>query len=216
SFGRRRRSRTWLAANGKEGPMTRIFPVAGVIVVLAWAQSAVADPNLKDLAARTEVRAIETLTLTDQQFLTGDKNGKAPTIAGQLRFPQGASGRLPAVILQHGSGGPTGGHELWAKTFNEMGIASFLVDSFSGRGIVSTSTDQALLGRLNMVLDGYRAFDVLANHARIEDRKSTRLNSSHVAISYAVFCLKKKKHEPLQRSHCLEQALRRNHFLAVM
>src|SRR5690625_6041900 len=28
---------------------------------------------------------------------------------------------------------------------------------------------------------------------RREDRKSTRLNSSHVAISYAVFCLKKKK-----------------------
>src|SRR5699024_12527975 len=30
-------------------------------------------------------------------------------------------------------------------------------------------------------------------HAR-EDRKSTRLNSSHVSISYAVFCLKKKTH----------------------
>src|SRR5437660_11780097 len=29
----------------------------------------------------------------------------------------------------------------------------------------------------------------------LEDRKSTRLNSSHVAISYAVFCLKKKKKE---------------------
>src|SRR5690625_5983043 len=29
-----------------------------------------------------------------------------------------------------------------------------------------------------------------------EDRKSTRLNSSHVAISYAVFCLKKKTKEP--------------------
>src|SRR5690606_41937630 len=28
---------------------------------------------------------------------------------------------------------------------------------------------------------------------RFEDRKSTRLNSSHVKISYAVFCLKKKK-----------------------
>src|SRR5690625_6686167 len=28
---------------------------------------------------------------------------------------------------------------------------------------------------------------------RVQDRKSTRLNSSHVAISYAVFCLKKKK-----------------------
>src|SRR5207253_7026447 len=30
------------------------------------------------------------------------------------------------------------------------------------------------------------------------DRKSTRLNSSHVAISYAVFCLKKKKQLDLQ------------------
>src|SRR5690625_5883393 len=30
-----------------------------------------------------------------------------------------------------------------------------------------------------------------------EDRKSTRLNSSHVAISYAVFCLNKKKHTTL-------------------
>src|SRR5437773_8460985 len=28
---------------------------------------------------------------------------------------------------------------------------------------------------------------------RSEDRKSTRLNSSHITISYAVFCLKKKK-----------------------
>src|SRR5690625_6327036 len=30
-----------------------------------------------------------------------------------------------------------------------------------------------------------------------KDRKSTRLNSSHVAISYAVFCLKKKKYDML-------------------
>src|SRR3712207_8815552 len=30
---------------------------------------------------------------------------------------------------------------------------------------------------------------------RPEDRKSTRLNSSHANISYAVFCLKKKKHQ---------------------
>src|SRR5699024_12529366 len=34
-----------------------------------------------------------------------------------------------------------------------------------------------------------------------EDRKSTRLNSSHVSISYAVFCLKKKK----TTLHTLEQ-----------
>src|SRR5438067_5782120 len=32
-----------------------------------------------------------------------------------------------------------------------------------------------------------------------KDRKSTRLNSSHVSISYAVFCLKKKKKEFISR-----------------
>src|SRR5437764_6885074 len=34
----------------------------------------------------------------------------------------------------------------------------------------------------------------------VEDRKSTRLNSSHRCISYAVFCLKKKKKKKVQRS----------------
>src|SRR3989442_7322324 len=34
------------------------------------------------------------------------------------------------------------------------------------------------------------------------DRKSTRLNSSHVRISYAVFCLKKKKRDTPRRQAC--------------
>src|SRR5690625_6073619 len=36
---------------------------------------------------------------------------------------------------------------------------------------------------------------------RATDRKSTRLNSSHVAISYAVFCLKKKTHLNKKYNH---------------
>src|SRR4051812_49866763 len=42
------------------------------------------------------------------------------------------------------------------------------------------------------VLGGSRRRPVRAQRAR-GDRKSTRLNSSHMSISYAVFCLKKKK-----------------------
>src|SRR5690348_17817803 len=36
---------------------------------------------------------------------------------------------------------------------------------------------------------------------RREDRKSTRLNSSHPSISYAVFCLKKKKKKKTETKH---------------
>src|SRR5258705_9620321 len=45
------------------------------------------------------------------------------------------------------------------------------------------------------------AFDELAGllHRLWRDRKSTRLNSSHLGISYAVFCLKKKKSNTLHR-----------------
>src|SRR5438034_2791301 len=37
-----------------------------------------------------------------------------------------------------------------------------------------------------------------ASNTGLIDRKSTRLNSSHTVISYAVFCLKKKKHNTIQ------------------
>src|SRR2546430_8353427 len=41
---------------------------------------------------------------------------------------------------------------------------------------------------------GHRREEMMVHHAsdRVRDRKSTRLNSSHSQISYAVFCLKKK------------------------
>src|SRR5256885_2602206 len=53
-------------------------------------------------------------------------------------------------------------------------------ESVRARGLAGT------LAGARQLLAGQR-------HARHIDRKSTRLNSSHLVISYAVFCLKKKK-----------------------
>src|SRR5690625_5489748 len=55
------------------------------------------------------------------------------------------------------------------------------------------------INRLHHVTHGQ--FPVYVACLILLDRKSTRLNSSHVAISYAVFCLKKKKNET-RRQHC--------------
>src|SRR5690625_1819212 len=51
-----------------------------------------------------------------------------------------------------------------------------------------------MFGYNNLVVDmlGFGIMKALGYPVFFEDRKSTRLNSSHVAISYAVFCLKKK------------------------
>src|SRR5262245_65080984 len=46
---------------------------------------------------------------------------------------------------------------------------------------------------LDRLLEEFDALQNAVGGAFIPDRKSTRLNSSHLGISYAVFCLKKKK-----------------------
>jgi dienelactone hydrolase len=124
----------------------------------------------KDIAARTEVHPIQTLTLSDKQFLSGDAEAKAVTTSGLLRLPAG-TGRIPVVVLMHGSGGMGANIEFWAREFNAMGVATFALDGFTGRGITQTSTNQALLGRLNFVLDIYRALDVLAKHPRVDPQR---------------------------------------------
>src|SRR5437764_5533749 len=60
------------------------------------------------------------------------------------------------------------------------------------------------LGDSALVLEDQTAAHVLRDLVDAEvarDRKSTRLNSSHRCISYAVFCLKKKKRESLARGY---------------
>src|SRR2546422_3029705 len=57
-------------------------------------------------------------------------------------------------------------------------------------------------GASGLIVDGQRLrsdrLDVRGRDGELTDRKSTRLNSSHGYISYAVFCLKKKKTQKKQ------------------
>src|SRR5499427_9464614 len=137
-------------------------------LAIALAQPAIgADVLSKDIAASIEAIPIQTLTISDEQFLKGDAYGKPTTIAGVLRVAQG-SGRLPLVVLVPGSGGINASADIWDRQFESMGISTFVVDSFAGRGIVSTVVDQSQLGRLNMILDIYRSLAVLAAHPRVD------------------------------------------------
>lgn len=117
--------------------------------------------------ARIEIHSFETLTLTDQQFLTGSKDGKPAHISGELRLPSGTD-RFPAVVLIHSCGGVGANVDRWAQELNGMGVAAFLVDSFTGRGIVQTCSDQSQLGHLAMIFDAYRALELLSKHPRID------------------------------------------------
>src|SRR5256885_3435679 len=91
----------------------------------------------------------------------------------------GGHGSGNALFLRHGGGhigqrlGPVrGGHD--GRRHRHGPVVDTLIDGEHGA---------ALLGSLADAL----------REQRMVDRKSTRLNSSHLVISYAVFCLKKKK-----------------------
>jgi len=121
--------------------------------------------------ARTEVHPIQTMTLTDQQFLTGAKDGKPTIVAGVLRIPRPGTDRLPAVILVHGSAGIGGNVDYWQQQLNAIGIATFLIDDFAGRSIDNTLVDQTKLGRLSAIVDVYGALALLAVHPRIDAKR---------------------------------------------
>jgi dienelactone hydrolase len=142
-----------------------------------------AMPEQAGAQMRVEVRAFETVTLSTQQFLTGDKNGKPAMLAGELRIPKPGTDRLPAVILIHGSGGAGSLHERWVQELTGTGAATFLVDSFSGRGIVSTVNDQSQLDHLAMMVDAYRALAALAEHPRIDPNRIVVMGFSKGAVA---------------------------------
>ena len=122
----------------------------------------------KEAATRTEIFPIPSLTLSDQQFLSGDAAaGKPVTVAGEFRVAQG-SGKLPVVVLMHGSSGVGATTEAWVHEFNAMGISTFVIDGFTGRGLTVVGPNQALLGRLNLIIDIYRSLDILAKHPRVD------------------------------------------------
>lgn len=147
--------------------MTRIREIFAVIVVLLAAPAQAAEAPSRQIAARTELHTIPSLTLSDQQFLTGDPGGKPVFISGQLRIAQG-SGRLPVIVLQHGSAGFGANVEYWARELNEIGVSTFALDGMTGRGLVEVNSNQALLGRLNFIVDIYRALEILAKHPRVD------------------------------------------------
>jgi len=111
--------------------------------------SAAAEPSREELALPREYR------------------GKPITITAELHLPPG-TGRVPAMIIQHGSGGVAAAREgRYAREIVKLGVAALVMDSFKGRGIVSTVADQSAVSSQDMAEDAFAAVRRLASHPRI-------------------------------------------------
>src|SRR3989442_8690247 len=94
--------------------------------------------------------------------------------------------------------------DLWSRPISISRLTLHFFPSTTRCGNSSDSPDPPDIACAMSWAVGNRSFGSNDMALVTTDRKSTRLNSSHVRISYAVFCLKKKKNDsPLHFLRCL-------------
>jgi dienelactone hydrolase len=128
--------------------------------------------NSPDIPFHWELHTFVSQTVSDKAFLTGAE-GQKVTLTGELRLPPG-KGPFPAVILMHGSSGIGANIDPWVRKITALGAATFVIDSVTGRSLISLGEKQGKLGRLNFIVDIYGALSVLANHPKID--------SNHIVV----------------------------------
>ena len=90
---------------------------------------------------------------------------------GILRFPDQIYQKpVPLVIGINGSKNWADHHYEYMQVFREMGIATFELHSFNSRQVQSTVGEQVSVTTAMMILDAYRALDILANDKRIDEQ----------------------------------------------
>lgn len=163
--------------------VTRLAGLAAASLLLPAAVGLAPARAQSHLAGRIEILPVRSTTLTGPEFLQGKAAGREALLGGELRLPVNAPAKVPAVVLVHGSGGVGSSIDAWARTLNEAGFAAFILDTFSGRGIVSTVENQDQLHSLAMMVDAYRALDVLAAHPRIRADRIAVMGFSKGAVA---------------------------------
>ena len=96
-------------------------------------------------------------------------HGKPLTIRAQLVLPdKRGDGKIPAMIIMHGSGGVREREWSYAREFNALGVAGVVIDSFSPRGIKSTVRDQSPVSSYAMVVDAVNTLKAVARNPAID------------------------------------------------
>ena len=78
---------------------------------------------------------------------------------------------MPAMVLTHGCSGITGAETYWGSSLRQLGVATFVVNSFVGRSIPRVCAGPHTISMASVLTDVYRARDLLAAHPRIDPDK---------------------------------------------
>ena len=104
--------------------------------------------------------------------------GEPVVLSGDLAVPAGA-GPYAGVVLMHGCGGVGNAETGWVPVLRRAGYASFVVDSFTGRGLREVCTQGRALIALQRIPDAYGALRILVTHPRVAADRIALMGFSH-------------------------------------
>ena len=94
--------------------------------------------------------------------------GKNERIWGHLSFPATPQAKYPLMLILHSSGGIHARDWSFARTLNDMGIATFVLDSFGPRGLTKVYEHKLSFQEREQAIDALSALDILRRDARID------------------------------------------------
>ena len=106
--------------------------------------------------------------------ITNLENQEKQEVYGNLVIPDDTLNpqkKYPLIIGVAGSLGWGEHHYKYLKMYQEMGIATFELNSFKSRGIKSTVGSQTEVTIAAIILDAYKALEILSNHPRIDKKR---------------------------------------------
>jgi len=159
--------------------MKQVLALAGALLLSLISEKAHAQ------VAREAFYSIPSETMSAADFLTG-KKGTPVALAGQLRLAKTGPAKQPAVVLLHSGSGPIAEgapYEEWPRVLNEVGIATFAVDSYAGRGLVNYPADPGKISFLIRIVDAFRALEVVAKHPMIDPSRIAVMGFSQGAAA---------------------------------
>ena len=143
--------------------------LTATVVMLGLALTACQGlPPLEEETSETlQIESVDLPGALWDPFMPALSDGSPVTLDGRLTVPP-TDEPVPAVIVTHGCGGPSGAERGWVDDLVGAGFGVLLLDSFGGRGISTVCFARETVNVASILVDVFRAAEALDAHPYID------------------------------------------------
>lgn len=155
----------------------RICVHALLAVVVTMAACSGLEPLDETLVELIEFESVDLPGRLWDPLFPDLETGDPVTVSGLLTVPP-TDEPVPVVIVAHGCGGVGDAELSWVEDLESLGVATFVIDSFGGRGIGNLCTGRETINVASPIVDLYRAAQVLEDQPYVDTSRTAVMGFS--------------------------------------